>query len=246
VRDQDFGSLEEPGAPAGPGAQGAAIFMSNNNYVTPFGWKTPEAPPSHHILEPLILEICKKFQVRKALDFGCGNGALSRSLQEAGMEVTGCDVDLQGIEFAARCTSQVKYVHLAGYEDPQKLEDGNFDAIISTEVIEHLFLPRYLPRFAKAVLKPGGYLIISCPYHGYLKNLVISVLNKWDSHHDPLKDGGHIKFWSRKTLAQLIQGEGFKVLEFHGAGRFGFLWKSMIIVAQEISSPNYRAAKVQL
>ena len=57
------------------------------------------------------------------------------------MEVTGCDVDLQGIEIAARCNSQVKYVHLSGYEDPQKLGDNNFDAVISTEVIEHLFLP---------------------------------------------------------------------------------------------------------
>lgn len=229
-----------------PGHKERLSFMSKSNYVTPFGWQTPDPPPSHHILEPLILEICKKFRVHKALDFGCGNGALSRSLQEAGMEVTGCDIDLQGIEIAARCPSRVKYVHLAGYEDPQKLGDGNFDAVISTEVIEHLFFPRYLPRFAKAVLKPGGYLIISCPYHGYLKNLVVSVLNKWDFHHDPLTDGGHIKFWSRQTLAQLIQGEGFKVLEFRGAGRFRFLWKSMIIVAQEISSPNYPAAKVQL
>lgn len=220
--------------------------MSNSNYVTPFGWQTPEAPPSHHILEPLILDICKKFRIHKALDFGCGNGSLSRSLQVAGMEVTGCDADMQGIEIAARCTSQVKYVHMAGYEDPQKLGDDNFDAVISTEVIEHLFLPRYLPRFAKAVLRPGGYLIISCPYHGYLKNLLLSLLNKWDAHHGPLDDGGHIKFWSCKTLTQLIQGEGFKVLEFHGAGRFRFLWKSMIIVAREISSPNYRPTKALL
>ena len=220
--------------------------MSVSNDVAPFGWQTSEAPPSHYILEPLILDICKKFRVHKALDFGCGNGSLSRSLQEAGMEVTGCGVDEEGIEIAAQCTSQVKYVHMAGYEDPQKLGDNNFDAVISTEVIEHLFLPRYLPRFAKAVLRPGGYLIISCPYHGYLKNLAISLLNKWDSHHHPLTDGGHIKFWSRKSLAQLIQAEGFKVLEFYGAGRLRFLWKSMIIVAQEISSPDYRAAKGHL
>jgi 2-polyprenyl-3-methyl-5-hydroxy-6-metoxy-1,4-benzoquinol methylase len=155
------------------------------------------------------------------------------------MEVTGCDVDTQGIEVAAQCTSQVKYVHLTGYDDPQKLGDDHFDAVISTEVIEHLFLPRYLPRFAKAVLRPGGYLIISCPYHGYLKNLALSLLNKWDSHHEPLRNGGHIKFWSRKTLTLLIQAEGFKVLEFYGAGRMRFFWKSMIIVAQKIASPDY-------
>ena len=72
------------------------------------------------------------------------------------MEVTGCDVDEEGIEIAAQCTSQVKYLHMAGYEDPQKLGDNNFDAVISTEVIEHLFLPRYLPKICQSCPKTWG------------------------------------------------------------------------------------------
>lgn len=76
--------------------------------------------------------------------------------------------------------------------------------------------------------------MISTPYHGYLKNLALSVFNKWDKHHTPLWHGGHVKFWSRKTLTQLLEANGFKVTEFHGAGRLPWLWKSMILVAKAV------------
>jgi hypothetical protein len=83
------------------------------------------------------------------------------------------------------------------------------------------------------VLKPGGYLVLSTPYHGYLKNLALSLTGKWDFHHSPLRDGGHIKFWSRKTLTELLETEGFHVTDFIGVGRIPYLWKSMVIVARK-------------
>lgn len=78
----------------------------------------------------------------------------------------------------------------------------------------------------------GGEIIISTPYHGYLKNLVISLLNGWDKHFTALWDGGHIKFWSRKTLTQLLEEFGFEIVAFKGSGRLPYLWKSMFIKAQ--------------
>ena len=80
------------------------------------------------------------------------------------------------------------------YDDPTSLDVHRFDAVTSTEVIEHLFSPRSLPRFAARVLLPAGYLILSTPYHGYIKNLALSITGKWDRHFSPLWDGGHIKF----------------------------------------------------
>jgi 2-polyprenyl-6-hydroxyphenyl methylase/3-demethylubiquinone-9 3-methyltransferase len=65
-----------------------------------------------------------------------------------------------------------------------------------------------------------------------LKNLALSIAGAWDAHHHPLVDGGHIKFWSRRTLAQLLSDEGFEEVAFQGAGRLPFLWKSMILMAR--------------
>jgi hypothetical protein len=71
--------------------------------------------------------------------------------------------------------------------------------------------------------------VISTPYHGYLKNLAIALAGKFDSHATALWNGGHIKFWSRKTLTSLLEQNGFRVESFIGAGRLPYLWKSMIL-----------------
>jgi len=118
-------------------------------------------------------------------------------------------------------------------DDPSVIGNENFDVAIATEVIEHLVRPFNLPHFAKQLLRPGGHLIISTPYHGYLKNLILSLTNRWDAHLNPFWDGGHIKFWSYKTLSQLLNESGFRIVRFIGAGRLPFLWKSMIVVAQK-------------
>jgi len=101
--------------------------------------------------------------------------------------------------------------------------------IVSTEVIEHLYDPHAMPRLARLLLKPNGVVLVTTPYHGYLKNLVISLLNKWDQHLTPFWLHGHIKFWSRATLTRLFQEEGFRFVAFKGLGRLHWLWKTMLI-----------------
>ena len=182
-----------------------------------------------------ILELCKELKARKVLDLGCGNGALSKDLQDAGFQVTGVDPSESGIEYAKKSTPGGDFQVMGVYDDPSVLGPADYDVVVSTEVVEHLFYPRELPRFAAQVLRPGGYLIVSTPYHGYLKNLVLALTNKWDPHFSPLWDGGHVKFWSRSTLTRLLEEGGFEVTQFVGAGRLPFLWKSMILVARRRS-----------
>ena len=115
-------------------------------------------------------------------------------------------------------------------ELPEELRSLPFDTIISTEVVEHLYDPVKFIDFSKKILAPTkGEIMLSTPYHGYLKNLSLALLNKWDAHVDPLWYGGHIKFWSRATLGRLLTNAGFIVTDFRGCGRFPYFWKSMII-----------------
>jgi len=191
------------------------------------------APPCNveYLVEPL-LSICRRYQARKIFDVGCGNGAIVQFLERNGLTVAGCDPSESGIEHARATVPNGNFFVHGVYDDPHLLKAGQFDLVISTEVVEHLFNPRFLPRFGAALLRPGGYLVVSTPYHGFAKNLALSIFDKWDFHHTPLWDGGHIKFWSRRTLTELLETEGFKVCEFVGAGRWPFFWKSMIIVAR--------------
>lgn len=169
------------------------------------------------------------------LDLGCGNGAFANDLIKKGFEVYGTDASEQGIFQASKINPNHFFVQdLSSNDLPSALKDKKINTIISTEVIEHLYAPKTFISFAKKILvnNGGGEFIISTPYHGYLKNLLISVLGKWDSHADPLWEGGHIKLWSKKTLTRLLEEHGFKVDTFLGCGRIPFFWKSMVIRAK--------------
>lgn len=214
--------------------------MDDSLKVDDYGWEDAGKTCAHAYLEPAILDLCARLSVGRILDLGCGNGALCRTLAEAGYEVSGCDADPRGIALASQAHPGIPFRVAVIGDGPAPTGEAAYDAVVSTEVIEHLYRPRDLPRFARGVLGPGGYLIVSTPYHGYLKNLALSLFGKWDRHHDPLWDGGHIKFWSPATLARLLEEEGFAVRAFRGVGRLPWLWKSMILVARKRPDPEAR------
>jgi 2-polyprenyl-3-methyl-5-hydroxy-6-metoxy-1,4-benzoquinol methylase len=176
-----------------------------------------------------IIRLLQRNNCMRVLDIGCGNGSLAKYLHENGMEVTGVEPSGSGIENARKKLPDAAFYCMGVYDPPEQIAENNFDAIVSTEVIEHLFYPRELLRFAAAKLKPGGTIILTTPYHGYLKNLILSITGKWDSHHTALWDGGHIKFWSKATLSRLLTEEGFEVTDFVGCGRIPCVWKSMLL-----------------
>jgi len=101
--------------------------------------------------------------------------------------------------------------------------------VVAVEVVEHLLLPRQLLERAREALRPGGIFIATTPYHGFLKNLALALTNKFDHHWHPLRDYGHVKFFSRETLSQLFGEQGLKVQRFARVGRVPALAKSMIL-----------------
>jgi 2-polyprenyl-3-methyl-5-hydroxy-6-metoxy-1,4-benzoquinol methylase len=197
-----------------------------------YGW-TEQVTCSTGYLNKCILPILRRRGSSKILDLGCGNASLTREIRRVGLDVVGIDADAKGIEIARASCPDVIFICRKLEDGPPAGFEGAFDTVVSTEVIEHLYRPEDLMKFAGAVLRKHGLLIVSTPYHGYLKNLAIAITNSWDRHHDPLWNGGHIKFWSRASLSKLISQSGFHEVEFVGAGRVPYLWKSMIMVAEK-------------
>jgi 2-polyprenyl-3-methyl-5-hydroxy-6-metoxy-1,4-benzoquinol methylase len=172
-------------------------------------------------------------QGARVLDIGCGNGAFTQIYADQQCDVVGVDASPSGIERARARIPAGRFeccqITSTVLED---LGEEPFDFVLSTEVVEHLYAPAAWAEACFQALKPGGVLICSTPYHGYIKNLVLSVFNKWDRHLSPLNEGGHIKFWSLNTITQLLENSGFKVRSHIGVGRFPGCWNSMIISAQ--------------
>lgn len=197
-----------------------------------FGWRDAAPPHNHDYIAPAAIGILGRLGVRRVLDLGCGNGAMCREMCDHGYEVVGCEPDRGGFEIARQGEPRAVFHQLGVEDDPTVLGEAGFDAVVSFEVIEVLSRPGALVRLASRVLKPRGWLIVSSAYHGYLKNLALALAGGWDRHHTVWWDHGQIKFWSRRTLTQLLEAEGFEVMEFHGVGRVRWLWKSMILVAR--------------
>ena len=189
------------------------------------------AHPSHmhEVFAPPILARLRELQPTRVLDLGCGNGSLSGVIRNAGHSVEGCDPSAEGIQQARLAHPDILFTCMSIYDEPPAEWVGQFDVIVSTEVIEHLYDPSAMPRLAARLLKPGGSILVTTPYHGYLKNLVLSLLNMWDYHHTPFWLHGHIKFWSRKTLTRLFEYDGFQFVSFRGLGRLPWLWMTMLL-----------------
>jgi 2-polyprenyl-3-methyl-5-hydroxy-6-metoxy-1,4-benzoquinol methylase len=203
-----------------------------------YGFHSANASHMHVRFMPHIFALAGELkQGTRVLDVGCGNGFTAGQFLECGCNVVGIDLSESGIVIAKQTYPTGRFEVLPANEKIlQNLDERPFDLIVSTEVVEHLYAPRPYVRGCFAALKPGGRFICTTPYHGYLKNLVIALANKWDRHADPLWDGGHIKLWSRNTLISLLAESGFTNFQFRGAGRLPYLWMTMVVSADKPDS----------
>lgn len=198
-----------------------------------YGFESPEPNWSDSYVVPQLKRMLGAPR-GPILDIGCGNGAIARLLLREGFDVYGVDASESGIKIAESASPGRFFLHDLMTDDgvPAALANKRFVTVISTEVLPHLYAPRRLFELVRRVLVDGGDLIISAPYHGYLKNLALALSGKMDAHFTSLWEGGIIKFFSRDTIGRLMHQQGFTVTDFAGAGRVPFLWKSMLVKAR--------------
>ena len=109
-----------------------------------------------------------------------------------------------------------------------------FDMAVSIESGEPFSRPSALVKLAAVNLQQGGILVLSMPYGGYLRNLLITVREWWNLPRFAVWDGGHMQRWSRKCLTMLLKSHGFTVMEFIGVRNRCAQWEALILVARKI------------
>lgn len=132
-------------------------------------WVGHQETMNHHELERMAM-IFYALSERTALsgetksrieicDLGCGRGWLSDILSHVGA-VTGVDFSRLAIEKARRKYPEVEFSCANALDYcPEK----RYDLVVSSEVIEHIDnQPGYLSTAAQ-ILKPGGFLLLTCP-----------------------------------------------------------------------------------
>ncbi|MBD9388229.1 class I SAM-dependent methyltransferase [Agrobacterium sp. AGB01] len=185
-----------------------------------------------YLLPAILKGLEKNRSVRRIFEIGCGTGDLANLLTRKGYHVLASDPSTSAIASARLRFPEQSFEEASAYDD-LSARFGSWDAVVSTEVIEHLYRPKIFAQTAFHLLASNGTLIISTPYHGYWKNLALALSGKMDDHFMALRDHGHIKFWSEKTITKLLSDAGFNSIEISRAGRIPALAKSMVIVARK-------------
>lgn len=166
------------------------------------------------------------------VDFGCGNGVLLNAMQSMNPDAIylGLDVSAAALQQAQNLMPEVNFKKI---EDgaPFPLETDSTDFVFSSEVMEHVYDAENAFHEIARILKPGGTFLITVPYHGFIKNLVISLFC-FDRHFDPT--GTHVRFFSKNTLHRELKKVGFKILEYGYYGRFWPLPHSVYVVSQKL------------
>ena len=126
----------------------------------------------------------------KILDVGCGNGLFFAKLGQFG-NVWGIEIDQSLIPPDSPYRDRI-FVEPLGHARYHGLR---FDLITALDVVEHMEDDRQAVDEMFAMLRPGGKLIITVP----------ASMKLWDRHDEI---NGHYRRYSRKTLRELISGNG--------------------------------------
>lgn len=154
------------------------------------------------------------------LDIGCGEGRHSLGLYvDREVNAIGIDLSTEDLKIAKRrikdftVTDTNKSSCAFGVGDIQSLpfKDNAYDAVICSEVLEHLeSLDNAVSEIVR-VLKPGGVLAVSVPR--FIPELICWKLSSEYSK----TPGGHVRIFRQKNLKQLILKESVSYTSFHWA-----------------------------
>ncbi len=140
----------------------------------------------------------------RLLDVGCSSGAFVWIAQRMGFRAEGAEP----AEKPAKAGRERGLTIHSGFLEELRLADSSFDAITLFEVIEHLDKPIALLAECHRLLKPGGILIVGT---GNTDSWTRQILkNHWD-FFDLHQHGGHISFFSPRSLKVLASRTGFQV-----------------------------------
>ncbi len=115
-------------------------------------------------LYKMIVRKAGEINDKKILDIGCGDGVLTHMLASCGSEVTGLDSSEEAISFARDKTRGERgLVFQVGDAYKLPFDDGKFDIVVSSELIEHLQNPTIFLKEISRVWNGNGPLIISTP-----------------------------------------------------------------------------------
>jgi SAM-dependent methyltransferase len=150
---------------------------------------------------------------RHWLEIGPGNGLLSDVVTSRGGTWRGCEIDLaMATEMAGRGLDVVHgdfaTMDARSLFTPAVADQGGFDVIFFSQVLEHVRSPDRFLENAVAALRPGGMIYVDVPSDDGL-TATVRRLNKWGQSYGEVVPPYHMIAYSGKTLRYALTNAGF-------------------------------------
>ena len=193
-----------------------AFYASSANYAY---WAKHVYPASKAARREKIFRPRAEIVVRVARERGVCHGVLLEVGAAYGLfcdeiRKTGVFARIIGIEptpdLAHVCRGLGIETIESSYEDARI--DSPVDVVVNFEVIEHLFAPAAFARWCHGVLKPGGYLVLTCPNIAGFETILLGRASTAVDHQ-------HLNLFTPDSLTRLVRRCGFEAVEVTTPGR---------------------------
>jgi len=153
----------------------------------------------------------------RVLEVGCGAGRFLRAVRAArpGLVLVGADVSRSALAMLASIASDIETRLATPYALPAR--DGEFDAVLLLDVLEHLEDPAGMLAEIRRVLVPGGVLHAHVPCEGDPRSLWRWLPGQRGAGAWKRRFGGHVQRFRRHELLALIEAAGFEILRVRGS-----------------------------
>ncbi len=142
----------------------------------------------------------------RLLEVGCAYGFFLEQAQGA-FDAEGIDVNRPAIAAAQALGVRARFGDFLAYRP-----DSPVDVVCMWDTIEHLLDPRAFLEHARDVLAPGGWMFLTT---GDIGSLVARLRGpRWRMIHPP----SHVNYFSRATIARLLDETGFEVHSIRAVG----------------------------
>lgn len=161
----------------------------------------------------------------RVLDLGVGDGAILQYLIERRqIDGYGLDISPKAVEF---CRAQGLKVDLADINQPiEQAISGHFDAVILSEIIEHIPEPETL---LNALRPHAAALIVSIPNTGFYQHRLRLLLGKFPLQW-VVSPGEHLRFWTLTDFRWWARQMGFRITHqeaYEGTPGLRRLWPGL-------------------
>lgn len=177
----------------------------------------------------ILLELVP--QGARVLDVGCGDGTMSKMLQDhRGARVVGLEPNP---ERAAVAASRGLIVHQTMLTPSLTNQVGKFDVVLFADVLEHIPNPSAALDAARSMLNPGGQVVASVPNVAHWSVRLNLARGRFDYTQTGIMDSTHLRWFTRDSFQKLFQGSHYEILSAHAsagvwiwdyAGRVPWRW----------------------